>query len=103
MLIQRKELDRFKVLINDLATGVIPDEIRATVFTAFLCQNPHLLMTDTFDEHMQVWLSIRNRGLVLYDAAFLPLLEFRTLSGRWTALLHLQQDESMLFAYNVRK
>jgi hypothetical protein len=97
MLITRQEVDRLKAIVRDIDTGLIPGNIVTSVLSAFFAENPHLLMTNKFDEHTQRPTSGPERealdflaqnttmsGLVEFE---LPLLEFRVPSGRWSGLI----------------
>lgn len=94
MLIESKEVDRFASLVSDIRSGLLPQEIAGSALLAFFVENPHLLMIEKFDEHMQVpvseWqaeiLSIIAEDLSLGEFD-LPHLEFRTPPGRWAGLI----------------
>ena len=123
MLVSRKDVERFKSIIRDLQEERIERHIAPACLLAFFVENPHLLMTEKFDEHMQqpvngrsaehVVNSICNHTNVEFLKFKLPLLEFRTPAGRWASLLSLPllgheydeefYSEEFLFSFGTRE
>lgn len=97
MIIERIEVDRFEALIRDIRSGILPRDLAPSALLAFLVENPHLLMIEKFDEHMQVQVSewqAEILSLITEHSNFgdfvsfgLPHLEFRTQTGRWAGLV----------------
>jgi len=118
MLITGREVDRLKAVIRDIQSGLIPGDIAQSVLFAFLSENPHLLMTDRFDEHMQRPQSDLDRENLemltpivgaMSPQFELPLLEFRVPSGRWSSLIAVPYDtgsaanDYFVFSFGLRR
>jgi hypothetical protein len=53
MLIAQRDVDHLKDLLRDVKLGRLPLTLAPSVLFAFFTENPHLLMAEAFDEHMQ--------------------------------------------------
>lgn len=96
MIIKREELERFKSLLLDAKNGILPKELIPPAVFAFFTENPHLLMRDTFDEHMRTaWsrevLEAADQLNADDDVFKFPALEFRIPSGRWANLIRIEE------------
>ncbi|HYL76055.1 MAG TPA: restriction endonuclease [Bryobacteraceae bacterium] len=125
MLIASKEVERFAALVRDIRSGLLPLDLADSALLAFFVENPHLLMIEKFDEHMQKPLSAFQAEVLfrvpedhpVVDALSdeyhldLPHLEFRTCAGRWAGLIGIPplydraeaEDPAFLFSYTSRQ
>ena len=93
MLITQKDVDRLAQIVKDLESGRLPEHLSQPTLTAFFVENPHLLMGNEYDEHMQespdnIDKLVLKWGGVRYGPEFrFPSLRFRIPSGRWTTLV----------------
>jgi hypothetical protein len=117
MLLEKKELSRLCALASDIKSGLLPSHVASSALFAFFVENPHLLMADRFDEHIQRQLKpwqyrileeTQSLG-VHYRGYLLPHLEFRTPEGRWAGLIGvpgLEGDDcdipEFLFSFSAR-
>ena len=101
MLLAQRDVDHLKDLLRDVKLGRLPLTLTPSVLFAFFTENPHLLMAEAFDEHMQcpipdddsAWFMQLATDPKTKDADFLeyhlPRLDFRTQGGRWSSLVGL--------------
>jgi hypothetical protein len=100
MLIQRHEVRALSGLLGDIRHSRVPEDVAEASLLAFFSENPHLLMLDSFDEHRQHEPTVSElEGLETFGGGSsghrkfhkLPLLEYRTRSGRWATILRAPQ------------
>ena len=53
MIISKKEIANLKAIVDDIDSGLLPNSLLFPVLLGFFTQNPHLLMSKAFDEHLQ--------------------------------------------------
>jgi len=104
MIISKSEVNRLKAILYDIRRGIVPGNIAPAVLSAFFVENPHLLMTEQFDEHMRQTKVDLPSASILYQGILrtmpgdslrfkIPLLEFRNPTGTWSGLIGLLPDQ----------
>jgi hypothetical protein len=113
MVIEAKEVRGLVALVDDIECGRLPARLSSLALHAFFVENPHLLMVQNFDEHMQTSLAKRKIELLKrlsisertpFFSSKLPYLEFRSPAGRWAGMHFLpnSDDPYFLFSFGAR-